>query len=212
MIYNQFRYIFPPRPKNAIPPKDLVYYDDQGGFLGQPKIDGSNCVIFTNGIELKIMNRHGQVLSGVTINSEISALFRGNIGNWIVLNGEYLNKAKKDESGISFNHKLIIFDILVYDSEYLLGKTFLERVELLDNIYGSEDSDKDYLHSISENIFRVKTYTDNFSDKFNHLSKIDMVEGLVLKRSKAKLEFGSSSDNNSKSQLKCRKPTKNFKF
>jgi hypothetical protein len=38
------------------------------------------------------------------------------------------------------------------------------------------------------------------------------VEGLVLKRKNAKLEVGTSENNNSKSQIKARKPTKNYKF
>ena len=39
-----------------------------------------------------------------------------------------------------------------------------------------------------------------------------MVEGLVLKRKNARLEIGNTELNNIKSQVKCRKPTKNYKF
>jgi hypothetical protein len=39
-----------------------------------------------------------------------------------------------------------------------------------------------------------------------------MVEGLVLKRKTAKLEAGNTENNNTKSQLKARKATKNYKF
>jgi hypothetical protein len=35
---------------------------------------------------------------------------------------------------------------------------------------------------------------------------------LVLKRSSAKLEVGNTENNNTKSQLKARKPTKNYKY
>jgi hypothetical protein len=41
---------------------------------------------------------------------------------------------------------------------------------------------------------------------------IDMVEGLVLKRKSAKLEVGSTENNNTKSQIKVRKATKNYKY
>jgi hypothetical protein len=44
------------------------------------------------------------------------------------------------------------------------------------------------------------------------LIKIDMIEGLVLKRKSAKLEIGNTENNNTKSQVKFRKPTKNYKF
>ena len=64
------------------------------------------------------MNRHGDRLTRFEIkNEEILSLYKGT-GGWTVLNGEYLNKNKRDETGKSFNHKLILFDILVND-QYL---------------------------------------------------------------------------------------------
>jgi hypothetical protein len=39
-----------------------------------------------------------------------------------------------------------------------------------------------------------------------------MLEGWVLKRRDAKLERGTREKNNVNSQLKCRKPTKNYDF
>ena len=39
-----------------------------------------------------------------------------------------------------------------------------------------------------------------------------MIEGLVMKRRNARLEVGSSEMNNVKSQIKCRKATKNYKY
>lgn len=39
-----------------------------------------------------------------------------------------------------------------------------------------------------------------------------MIEGVVIKRSNARLEVGSSEQNNVKSQLKSRKATKNYKY
>jgi len=39
-----------------------------------------------------------------------------------------------------------------------------------------------------------------------------MIEGLVMKRRNAKLEIGNTENNNTKSQLKARKPTKLYKF
>lgn len=210
MVYNTYRYIYPCRPKNAIPDTDLEAWEALK-CVAQPKLNGSNCVIFTNGQDLKIMNRHSQILTNVQIpREEILALYKGD--GWMVINGEYMNKSKQDESKKLFNHKLVIFDILVYKSDYLLGKTFMERIDLLDELYGKNNSDKDYLFSISENIYRTKSYESNFKTLYDELHTIDMVEGLVLKRINAKLEIGNTENNNSKSQAKCRKPTKNYKF
>lgn len=211
MKYSNYRYIFPPRPKNAIPSADLHQYDN-GSMMAQPKLDGSNCLVFTDGKTVKVMNRHSQPLTRFEIpTEEILSLYKGT-GGWTVLNGEYMNKSKRDETGLTFNHKFVIFDILVNDGDYLIGKTFGQRAEILDGLFGTVSSEKSYLFSVSENVYRVITFKDRFADRFLELIRIDMVEGLVLKRTNARLEMGNTELNNVNSQLKSRKPTKNYKY
>lgn len=211
MKYSNYRYIYPPRPKNAIPSSDLNSYDN-GTMLAQPKLDGSNCLIFTDGKTVKMMNRHSQPITRFEIpTEEILSLYKGS-GGWTVINGEYMNKSKRDETGNTFNHKFVIFDILVNDGDYLIGKTFDQRVKILDEMFDTIESEKQYLYSISANVFRVKTYTERFLDNFERLVRIDMVEGLVMKRKNARLEIGNTELNNVNSQLKSRKPTKNYKY
>jgi hypothetical protein len=213
MKYEVFRYIFPPRPKNAVPTTELNFWDN-GTMIAQPKLNGSNCTIYTNGHDFLAYNRHGTHLSNFDLcKDEILQLYKNiNKGTWLVLNGEYLNKSKSDENKQVFNHKFVIFDLLVIDSNYLIGKTFQDRVEIMDKLYGQVDSEKDYLYKITENIYRVKSYQKGFADLYNKLTKIDMIEGLVCKRKAGRLELGVSESNNVKSQIKFRKPTKLYKF
>ena len=209
--YINYRYLYPPRPKNAISPDDLNFWDSNS-LLAQPKLNGSNCLIFTNGVKVVVMNRHNQRLTNFRLtDEEVKSLYRGN-GGWMILNGEYLNKSKMDETGQPFNHKFVIFDILCFDGDYLVGKTFEERVQLLDTLYDQINCEKEYLFGISENVYRVKSYLSGFNDLFNKLTPIDMIEGLVMKRKNARLEIGSSEMNNVKSQIKCRKATLNYKY
>lgn len=215
MKYNSLRYIYPCRPANSVSPEELNFWDNKS-MLAQLKFNGSNTLIFTNGDILRVMGRHNQLLSNFHISKDeiIENLYKPlNInGNWLVLNGETLNKSKLDERGITFNQKFILFDILVYDSNYLVGKTFQERVNLISDIYGEKDSEKEYLWKISENIFRVKSYYSDFKKIFDKYTQIDLIEGLVLKRMNSKLEIASSEKNNWKSQIKSRKPTKLYKY
>ena len=209
--YVTYRYIYPPRPKNAIPDTELNFWDNES-LIAQPKLNGSNCLIFTNGDKFVVMNRHNQRLTNFRLtDSEVKELYRGN-GGWLILNGEYLNKNKMDETSQPFNHKFVIFDILAFDGDYLVGKTFEERVQLLDNLYDQRNCEKEYLFGISENVYRVKSYLTGFNELYNKLTPIDMIEGLVMKRRNARLEVGSSEMNNVKSQIKCRKATKNYKY
>lgn len=190
---------------------DLDFWDNNT-LLGQPKLNGSNCTIYTNGEKYIVMNRHNGRLTNFQItDEELKSMYRGN-GGWMVINGEYLNKSKSDENRKVFNHKFVIFDILVLDGDSLVGKTFEERVVLLDKLYGTKACEKPYLYGISENIYRVKSYTSNFLELYNDLVEIDMIEGLVMKRRSARLEAGTSELNNVKSQIKCRKPTKNYRY
>ena len=130
----------------------------------------------------------------------------------MVINGEYMNKSKMDENRQVFNHKFVIFDILTFNGDYLVGRSFEDRVKLLDELYGQVESEKDYLYKISENIYRVKSYTSDFKRLYDRLITIDMVEGLVMKQKKAKLELGTTENNNTKSQVKARKPTRNYRY
>lgn len=208
--YLNYRYIFPPRPKNAIPDTELNFWDN-GSLVAQPKLNGSNCVIFTNGVKTIVMNRHNQRLTNFNISeNEIKDIYRGE--GWMILNGEYMNKSKSDENSQVFNHKFVIFDILAFDGEYLVGKTFEERINLLDKLYGQVESEKEYLFKVTENVYRVKSYLNGFKQFFDTYTPIDMIEGLVLKRKSARLELGTSENNNTKSQLKCRKATRNYKY
>ena len=211
MRYSNYRYLYPPRPKNAIPDTELDFWDN-GSLIAQPKLNGSNCVIFTNFIKTIVMNRHNQRLTNFNLSdSEIKDIYRGD--GWMILNGEYMNKSKSDENGQIFNHKLVIFDILAFNGEYLVGKTFEERIQLLDSLYGKVDSEKEYLYKISQNIYRVKSYLTNFKEIFDKLTESNQaIEGLVMKRKDAKLELGASENNNTKSQIKCRVATKNYKY
>jgi hypothetical protein len=205
--YRSFQYIFPPRPKNPIPHSDIKMWDNNT-MMAQPKINGSNCTIYLDGKDMWAFNRHGQRLSGFNINKdEIYNLYKGD--GWMVLNGEFTNKGKLDHDKKPFVNKFCLFDILVKDSNYLIGKTFQERYDLISNMYVNPQK---YLQIISENVYVVGSFMSDFESQFNDLIKIDMVEGLVLKRKSAKLEIGSSELNNHKSQIKIRKTTKNYKF
>jgi ATP-dependent DNA ligase len=103
----------------------------------------------------------------------------------------------------------MIFDILVFDNEHLIGKTFKERLEILHDMLDFVD-ENDYCYKITDNIYLTKTFYTGFGEIWDKFVKIDMLEGLVLKRKDAGLEPGTVENNNVMSQLKCRKSTKNY--
>ena len=207
--YEKFRYIYPPRPEINLPSSELVKYDN-GLWFGQPKLNGSNVIIFTNGTELHIYNRHNGPLSNVKMtNQEFLSLHRGK--GWFVLNGEYMNKAKINSKGEAFNHKLVIFDVLVYNGTQTIGMSFDERIKLLNTLFKSTEYDG-YINKVDNNVYIVKSFYENFDTIYQKIVQIDMYEGWVLKKRTSKLKNGLSEKNNTDSQIKFRKPTKNYSY
>ena len=141
--------------------------------------------------------------------NEFLSLYRGN--GWFVLNGEYMNKSKINQKGNVFNQKLVIFDVLVYNGVQTIGMTFDERIELLNKLFVSTEYDG-YINKISENVYIVKSFYQNFKNTYEKIVQIDMYEGWVLKKKGSKLKNGLSEKNNTDTQMKFRKPTKNYSY
>ena len=206
------KYIYPPRPETKIAPTSLTLFEKMWVYLAEPKLNGSSMEIYFNndGTNFNFMNRHKAPMSNMKMNKdELSALYHGK--GEMILCGEYMNKACKDETGKLWNIKYVIWDIIMYNGEHLLGKTFEERYDLLCTLF-PDNPVKRHLHQISENCFRVNSVTKDFRGVYNDITKYDMYEGLVMKRIDGKLENGTTEKNNTRTQLKCRKATKNYNF
>ena len=113
---------------------DIIHFVTQstsGGkrYLAQPKLDGSCAVIFTNGTETVVKSRHRRCFTRFKMDMrEIQNIHRGDPRTWMVVVGEYMNKSRRDERGCVWNQKLVIFDILVYESKLLLGMTKIMKL------------------------------------------------------------------------------------
>lgn len=221
-FYNSFKFLFPPRPEHKIQPKLVSLYDTEE-WVAQPKYNGSCCVLFLDGVSGPIIiNRHNEPKTRVHASVDLASAHRGK--GWMVLSGELMDKSKKGEDGepiVGF----IIWDILVYESRYLLGMTLYDRLSLLEKIYPCSrgmyigpNGLVDIKHLCSTGttgIFKSPTYFGGqkyFTELYSDIVRVDAYEGLVLKKLQSKLEPGFNSANNNLWQLKIRKPTKNYQF
>ena len=203
------RYIYPPRAENKISPKSLPTFDKMGKFLSEPKLNGSSMQVYMDGVHTKTTNRHKSDITCKISLDELASIYKGK--GEMVLCGEYMNKNQKDETGEYWNIKYVIWDIIVYNGEHLLGMTFEERYQLLRKLY-PDNPVKKYMHQITENCFRIDAIYSDFLKIFDDISQYDMYEGLILKRMDGKLENGTSENNNIRTQIKARKGTKNYHF
>lgn len=218
MQYKEYSYLYPPRASTKINPKDLAIYDN-GKYIAQPKYNGSCAVLFMNEDGHQLMNRHKELLAfHNTVNFQ--AAYKGS--GFMVLCGEYLNKSQAGENGQPFNHKFIIWDILVFESTYLINTSVETRLDLLEALYpasrsivranGNLEMHEHILCTEHENIYKAPTYLNNFTDLNNELIQTPLYEGIVLKRKDALLQLGYHEKNNDSWQVKCRKTTRNYKF
>lgn len=216
--YNKYSYLYPPRPVQTTKYTELDKYDT-GEFIAQPKYNGTCCCVFISKDETIVMNRHKGKITSKYDHIDFKGMHKGE--GWMVLCGEFLNKNKKGEDGNPFNLKFVIWDILVFDGQYLIGSTLEERLHLIQQLFPCSAMmiDKEKLVSYKhlcctkyQNVYRAPFYQKNFGSLYQSIVDTDLYEGLVLKRKTARLTFGLQEKNNNEWQIKCRKPTKNYDF
>ena len=203
--FHTYRYLFPPRPASKAPPTALPMYQKKG-YIGEPKLDGSCGVLFLDTDFTKLMNRYHRPFSReVLSNDQLHHAYKGK--GFMVVTGEYMNKSKKGKDGKPFR-AFVIWDILVYEGEYLIGSTKQQRLDLLDKIYDRVEYDG-FIDQVGPDIYLTKSFED-LEVTYNELVKIDMYEGFVMKNPQGKLKTGYVEKNNNIWQAKVRKPTKNY--
>jgi hypothetical protein len=215
--YTDGHFLYPPRAEHKIKPESLKDFDN-GTYFAQIKSNGSACsVAISDKGDVIVKERHNTFFS-VPPKFDFRGLHRGK--GWMNLVGEFMNKSKKDEGGAPFRG-FIIWDITAFNGELLVGMTVEERVVLLERLYPhckekiTPEGIKfyDYLcFTEVPDIYKVVNYQRDFVNLFNKLTKIDMVEGFVLKRRNAKLDMMMGEKNNNLWQVKCRKASASYRF
>ncbi len=212
MNYNTYQYIYPPRPEQKLPARHLPMFDN-GTYIAEPKLDGDCAVVFTNGLQTEIRKRGGEKFSKPIPELEATAesLHKGQ--GWMVVVGEFMAKGKKSAGNVNFNGNLVLFDILVYNGVHLSEYSFEERHDLLRDLFSTKMDHDDFIEKGNiAKTFVVKALKAGFKEAYDKLESVDMYEGLVLKKSDAKLELGVTEKNNVDTQIKFRKPKKNYQF
>jgi hypothetical protein len=179
------------------------------GWIGQIKKNGACTVAFSNGTQTIFKNRHNgdhKLWRPETDHNKFFADLSVN-GQWVVFEAELLHS-----KGNSVKSTLYIFDILVWQGNYLTGKTFVERQSLLQEIFAGRLQDGNDDHWVLEKrIWLAKPLTKDFHKTWKALTHSED-EGIVLKDPNAKLKLCNKPNSNSDWQFKARRPHKNYGF
>ena len=217
MKYESFRYLWPPRPETKIAPTDLGVIESMG-WWGQAKFNGTCTVIYVPAAKEPFpasrgsvaMGRHGpdHVLDwqpGASWQAFEAALD----GGWHVFVGELLHS-----KGVGVKDTIVLFDMLVEDGDYLVGKTLYDRFNRLERLlkaYNSEPQIELTHREYNQGVWLVENRARAFRLWFDTEAPA-MVEGLVFKDKNSKLRLCSRASANAGGQVKCRKPKANVSF
>jgi ATP-dependent DNA ligase len=108
-----------------------------------------------------------------------------------------------------------VFDMLVADGIYLIGKTFEDRQRQLGALFGDHITDDDYSHFIIDrHLWLAKPFRDGLTNLWWDIKERGNPEdeGLVLKKMDAKLKMCGSQHANDGWMVKCRFSHKNYKW
>lgn len=206
MRYDEFSYLFPPRPETKIAQPQLSFYENEG-WWAQKKKNGTCTVIFARGNEIIFKTRHPELDDGEhklwKPEGDHNAFFAGR-AKFSVFVAELLHSKVKGGP----RSELYIFDQLVHEGQQLVGSTFAERQELLhDQFSGTDEGDQ---VRIAPRITLAKCFNEGFGEMFANLKPED--EGLVMKDPLATMKPCFKRDSNSAWQVKCRIGHRNYTF
>lgn len=217
VAFRQKIILYPPRPDTSITSDTLEKYP---GWVAQRKWNGTrNLIYILPDGSYELYNRHKSPHKAYKITRSMDASIRELIsrckpGVFYVFDSELMDaKTKK------LKDKIVLYDALVFDGEYLLGATYEHRYGLLKTLLGNptaheEDTGHRLALKFNQNLWlsEVFTITKDFKKLFDQALDKDEIEGLVLKDPRGKLDFGTRETNNGGWLIRVRKPHKNYQF
>ena len=209
--------MYPPRPKLSIPPEKLPDYENNG-YVAQLKFNGTRTLVEIGpGSDIKLWTRKREAHKAYTLSDELKSELTsiheaGDVTKTLIFDAELMHNKTK-----GLKDTLIIFDLLVVDSDYLVGMSMLERYDVLCNILGEPntwepETGRNIAIEVFKHVWLAQTFVFGFEREFKSRIDMDEIEGLVLKQSWAKLERGLSETNNDNWLVRCRKPNKNYSY
>lgn len=213
MIYDRYSYLWPPRPRAAIPSQLLNDYESRG-WVAQAKMNGTcNLTFVSPDREVTFKTRHDADHKQWSPTAASSDFFRKLPGNgWYVFVGELLHNKTPNIKDTHY-----VFDLLVADNDYLTSRTFLERRAMLEDLMPVQQ-EHEFWYKCESNIWLARNLTSDFKatwervNEEQNLRSSPSIEGLVLKNPTSRLKVCGKKDANAIWQAKCRIEHKNYSF
>lgn len=195
-----------PRPKGRIRPEQLPAYEKTGNWIIQRKYNGHKNTIYISGDQVDFYNKGAKFLRykmPEKLRKQFAAL---NLKGKCWLDGELLHPTVKDT--------VVLYDALQLDGKYLIGKTQIERLNLLSEVCVNPQQlcSSGVALQVSDNIWLAEWWDKDFACHFEEFLDLDLIEGLVLRRKKGRLMNMGHLPYETDDQIRCRKNSKKYRF
>lgn len=237
--YTEWRWFYPPRPESVVEVGDIAYnsWASESDAIGQLKLNGTRNMIFVSpereirfwtrkrnkDLSPKYQDPNLPLEAPIEQKYVIPDVMKRNLlamtpaGHWTVFDTELLHFKTEH-----VKNTLYFFDVLVWESQHLIGKTYTVRYKIIHRLLGdvfvplnAARTEEQRGAALGQNNFFI---AQNFSptewgNVWERVQPYNFVEGLVLKRTSgaSRLEAGHAMKNNSSWMCKLRKPHKNFR-
>lgn len=200
--------IFPPRPKSRITSGQLDKYESTGDWVVQRKFNGQRNVIHVSpsgDVDFFGYGRpHENYEPTEEIKDEIRSLNLEEQEYWF--DSELLNAKTTDPN---YKNRVVLFDVLQAGKYFFSGPDVMGRLQLLSEICGNPTELEPH-HGIAlrvtEHIWMAQTFLSDFEKHYEEILQFDEIEGLVLKKKKAKIKNFGNKKYEIDWQIRCRKP------
>jgi ATP-dependent DNA ligase len=205
--------LYPPRARTALHPRELR---SLAGYVAQFKYNDIRTLVhLLPGGEVVLRTRqlepHREYALTPRMRGWLQAL-ELDPDTHHVLDGGVLRKFS-----VRGEQPLVLWDILVHEGRHLVGQRYRDRYALLKAACGNPrqletDTGLEAGLRVRGVLWLAPWHTRGFAELFSRALGADFLEGLMLKDPGARLEPGTKEENNTRWQLKVRKPTLTYPF
>lgn len=198
------RFEYPPKP--TLITKDQPLFQSLSNdpkVVAELKYNGTRLVLIRNlDGSYVFYGRDRQILKYSPSKEIIEMLNSLNWKGECVLDGELLHFKTKH-----IKNTIVLFDVFYWDGRSLKNEVFSKRRQVLLDLF--PESKVDPFHFP---VYPAAHFVDNFKSIFESHIIRDEIEGLVMKRLDARLEFGKSSSPTVKYMWKVRRPGPTYRW
>lgn len=199
MRINKFTYFYPEKPKLITKEQSLfLKLSNNPNWIGEYKYNGCRLQLHNINNGFGFWDRYNKKLSYRPTDEVLDTLSLLKLPKgYNLFDGEL-----RHNKVIGVKHKIILYDVFVWDGEVLLDKTFEERRSILEL----------YFKIRTDPVGITEQFKDNFRMIYDNVLDDPEIEGLVLKNKKGMLDLSRSSGRDSVWMMKVRKETGRHRF